>query len=351
MRNVWRFFSSLYLTITLAVLICGVSAWGSMVSMQNPRFFRAFDQEVLFPLIYSLGTGYLKLTLWVYLLMVLMALFAINTAVCTIDKVWSIAASRKPWQSFFPHIVHIGFLIALLGHLIGSIWGFRSYGNLLYKGESIPVPNQPGLHVRLDGVDMRTSQDGEIEYLKTGLTLLKDDKSVAVAGEAGINSPLIYKGIAFYHLDQGESPTGLVLDIDGSSVEVKLDGAFTAPDGSHFRLGVLYPDFAIDGSGRPYSRTGEFANPHIEVISGDGKASFLDVSAPGSRLRHGGHAITLTDYVYSPYVVLTINKDPGITYIIIGSIVLVAGMALLLFFRGERAELVRQRPGPPESAT
>ena len=48
---------------------------------------------------------------------------------------------------------------------------------------------------------------------------------------------------------------------------------------------------------------------------------------------------------------LTINKDPGITYIIIGSIVLVAGMALLLFFRGERAELVRQRPGPPESST
>jgi hypothetical protein len=50
-------------------------------------------------------------------------------------------------------------------------------------------------------------------------------------------------------------------------------------------------------------------------------------------------------------VIFIINKDPGIGFIITGSIVLVAGMVLLLFFRGERTELVRpKRPQGIEEA-
>ncbi|MBI2400803.1 MAG: hypothetical protein HYV23_07085, partial [Deltaproteobacteria bacterium] len=65
----------------------------------------------------------------------------------------------------------------------------------------------------------------------------------------------------------------------------------------------------------------------------------------------GGREIRLVDYVFTPYVIFIINKDPGIGFIIIGSIVLVAGMVLLLFFRGERAELMRpKRPQGIEEA-
>ncbi len=349
MAGIWRFFSSVYLTIVLAIAICAVSAWGSIISMQNPQLFRAFDQEVLFPLLLSLGTRYLSLTLWVWALIVLTAVFAVNTVVCTIDKVLSIVKNRRPWQAFFPHIVHIGFLIALLGHLVGSVWGFRSYGHVLHQGEVISVPNEPGLYVRLDGTEVKTMPSGELDYLKTSLTLLGEDNLPVRSGAAGINSPLIYKGIAFYHFDQGEQPTGLVLDVSGAEVRAELEGTFTASDGSAFRMGSIYPDFALDERGQPYNRSDQFANPHIEILTADGTPAFLDLSGPGPGVRLGGHTITLRDYIYSPYVVLTINKDPGIIFIIAGSIVLVAGMVLLLFFRGERAELVR-RPGGQERA-
>jgi len=348
MTGLWRFFSSVYLTIALAIAICAVSAWGSIISMQNPQLFRAFDQEVLFPLLFSLGTRYLGQTLWVWALIVLTAIFALNTAVCTFDKVLAIVRNRRPWQAFFPHIVHVGFLIALVGHLVGSVWGFRSYGHVLHEGEVIPVPNEKGLYLRLDGTEVKTAPSGELDYLKTSLTLLGEDSQPIRSGHAGINSPLIYKGIAFYHFDQGENPTGLVLDVDGTEVTAELDGTFTAPDGSAFMMGRIYPDFAMDEKGDPYNRSEQFANPHIEILSADGTPAFLDLSGPGPAIRHGRHTILLRNYVYSPYVVLTINKDPGIMFIIIGSIVLVAGMALLLFFRGERAELVRQRSGAAE---
>ncbi|MBW7957203.1 MAG: cytochrome c biogenesis protein ResB [Deltaproteobacteria bacterium] len=348
MRSVWKFFSSVYLTIVLAVLICVISAWGSIVVVRNQRFFGALDHEVLFPFLLSLKTEYIGLTLWVWALILLTAVFAVNTVVCTIDKAWSVVQNRRPWQALFPHIVHVGFLIALLGHLVGSVWGFRSYGHVLYKGESIPVPYQGGIQVRLDETEMRAGTRGDLDYLRTRLTLVNDDGSEVVTKDIGLNNPLIWKGIAFYHFDQGQSPTGLVIDAGGSSSEVLLDGSFSAPDGSTYRLGSVYPDFALDESGKPFSRSGLFANPHIEIISADGSVYFLNISEPGTSVKGPGHSITLKGYVFTPYVVLTINKDPGIIFIIAGSIVLVVGMVLLLFFRGERAELVRPRPGMEE---
>ncbi|GEM_PF-1651968 len=351
MRSAWKFFSSVYLTIVLAVLICAVSAWGSMVVVRNQRFFSALDHEVLFPFLLSLETEYAELTLWVWALIVLTAIFAVNTVVCTADKVWSVIQARRPRQALFPHIVHVGFLIALLGHLAGSVWGFRSYGHVLYKGGSIPVPHQSGIHVRLDETEMRAGASGDLDYLRTRLTLLEEDGSEVLTRDIGLNNPLIWKGIAFYHVNQGQSPTGLVIDAGGRTSEVALEGSFSAPDGSRYRLGSVYPDFAIDGSGRPFSRSDLFANPHIEIISADGSRYFLDISAPGSTIKTPRHDMTLRGYVFTPYVVLTINKDPGIGFIIAGSIVLVAGMVLLLFFRGERAEIVRTRPGVEERAS
>jgi hypothetical protein len=341
MKKVWRFFSSVYLTVILAALICGVSAWGSILSMRYPQFFRAFDQEVLLPFLSSFGVEYLRLTAWVWALIVLSALFGVNAFVCTADKVYAVLRNRKPWAALFPHIVHIGFLIALLGHLVGSVWGFRSYGNVVFEGSSIPVPNAAGLFLRLDKSEMNVLPTGELDSLKTSVTLLDNRGGEVAKGDIGMNAPLIHKGIAFYHFDQGQSPSGLVLEVDGKAGSVEFDGAFKAPDGEELRLGAIYPDFGVDPEGRPYNRSNNFSNPYVEITGAHG-SSFLPVSSPGAAVTAGSHEIMLVDYVFTPYVMFIINKDPGIGFIIAGSIVLVAGMVLLLFFRGERAELVRK---------
>lgn len=342
MGRIWRFFSSVYLTVVLAALICIVSVWGSILAVRYPQFFRAFDQEVLLPYLASFGLQYISLTSWVWALIFLTALFGINTFVCTADKVWSVLKNRKPWPALFPHIVHVGFLIALLGHLVGSVWGFRSYGNVVFKGDSIPVPHTEGLFLRLDDSEMKVSPSGELDALITKVTLLDKEGKDIESAEIGMNSPLIHKGVAFYHFDQGQSPSGLVLEVDGRTTEVALEGSFASPDGAVFRLGEIYPDYGVDEQGKPYNRSSEFANPHVEITGPTGSV-FLPISMPGASVSTGSHQITLMDYVYSPYVVFIINKDPGITFIIAGSIVLVVGMVLLLFFRGERAELVRTK--------
>ena len=42
------------------------------------------------------------------------------------------------------------------------------------------------------------------------------------------------------------------------------------------------------------------------------------------------------------YAVVAINKDPGIWFIIAGSLILTIGIVLIFLFRGGRAELIRK---------
>jgi len=340
--KVWRFFASIYLTIALAFVICVVAALGSLLTMKYPRFYRGLDHEILFPWLADEGLKHLPLTGWIYALVFLVSLFTINTVVCTLDKVFLILKSKRPVQSLFPHIVHVGFFIALLGHLAGSVGGFRSQGNVVFKGGSVPVPNAPGLTVRLNEMEIKGSEEQGLEYLRSNITLLKDGVEVK-AGDIEMNGPVIYKGIAFYHLDQGTSPAGIVLSSGGEAIEADFDASFATSDGASFSLGEIYPDFALDADGKPFSRSNDFSNPHIEIRSPGNETAFLDLSRTGTSVRAWNRTFTLEDFIIKEYAVLAIHKDPGIWLIIVGSGVLVAGMLLLLFLRGDRGELLRQR--------
>ncbi len=339
MKKIWSFFASVKLTVALAALICITAAWGSIVAVRHPEFYGGLDRIVLFPWLFRSGLTYLKFTLWLYALIALTALFAVNTAVCAADKIYVIVKTKLPIQSFYPQIVHVGFLVALLGHLAGSVLGFKTYGNVLVKGAVTPVPRMEGLSMRLDGLETTQTPDGELTSLKTRITLIKDSKEI-LTDDIGINSPLLYKGAAFYHADQGRTPTGVALIAAGERVETPFYAKFKTRDKAEYALGKIFPDFRLDEKGNPFSASPEFANPHVEIIPAKGSPAYLDMSRPGSSVTIGGKTIRLAGYVQSEYVSLNVGKDPGIWLIIAGSVILVAGMLLLLFLRGERTELM-----------
>jgi cytochrome c biogenesis protein len=341
MKAIWRLFSSTELTIVLAVLICLDAAWGSIVTVKNPGVFQALDQSILFKWFGSYGKTHLEVSLWIYLLIVLISLFSLNTIVCTIDRLYTITINKRPWRSFYPQIVHIGFLIALLGHLLGSAYGFRSSGHLIFKGEVIPVPYQEGLLLRLDDIETEFSPLGELEDLNTRVTLFKESKEV-LRDNIQINAPLIYKGIAFYHVNQGKTTTGLILKIDREEFSVPFGGSFKTVDGNLFKLGRIIPDFAIDKTGTPFSRSEVYRNPYLEILSSKGERGWLPLIQSGTRITLNGNVIELRDYIMEVYAVMNINKDPGVGLVIAGFSVLIVGMLLLLFLRGERVELLRR---------
>ncbi len=329
MKSVWDFFSSTTLTVTLAALICIDAAWGSVVCIRNPEAFGALDQAILFPWLFTAGLKNLAVSLWIFILIFLIFLYALNTVACTLDRVYRIVKRGGAWQGFLPHIVHVGFLVALLGHLLGSAYGFRSPENLAVKGEPLVVPHSEGLALRLEDVSTVYSPAGELTSLKTTVTLLKDDEEL-LKDTIGMNDPLIHNGIAFYHLDHGNFPTGFILDVEGVSFRVSFGGSFRSPGGGGFTLGPLYRELLLQ-----------------EIVSEGGERAFLRIDTPGAFVKLEGETIILRGYLSEPYAVLAINRDPGIWYVIAGSSILVFGMVLLLFTKGERGELV----GPVPSAT
>ncbi len=321
MNTLLRAFLSIRLAIVLCVLICIVSVWGSFVTVRNPSFFQELDRQILLPWLVENWREHLSLILWILILIVLVGLFAINTTACTVEKIYSVAKRQRPWQSLFPHIVHIGFLIALAGHLVGSIWGFRSYGNILLKGYTVKVPYRGDIHVRLDDLYVSTAPDGRLESLRTRISLMEKGR-VVLTDDIQFNDPVIYKGIAFYYASHGLIPTGIVVDMDGRIHRARFGGYIDREDGL-----VL----------------GRIRGRYVEIISGRGETALLDLSMPGATTTIDGRTVRLVDYIMEPYVVLTINRDPGIWFIIVGSGVLTIGIVLLLFFRGERSELVKER--------
>ena len=347
MKRVYEFFSSTSLTVILSALIAAVAAAGSFFVMANPEFYRELDSVILLPWLVAEGPRYIGATFWIYILIVLIALFAINTSVCTFDRLYSIIKMKRPWKSLLPQIVHAGFLVALLGHLMGSVSGFRSYGNVILKGETVPIRAAEGISVRLNDTEVKTDQFGKPDFLKTSITVFEDGAEKK-SGDVEMNSPLIYKGMAFYHADNGDTITGLRLAIEGDEAEAGFGKAFTSASGLKFSLGNVYPDFALDDKGSPYSASSSYNNPYVEILSVEDGApmrsmgrGFLRLRAEGSFVKVFGVVITLQGFVTSPYVVVSVNKDPGIWFIGIGSAMLVLGMALLLFSREDRGELMR----------
>ena len=325
MQSFLGFFSSLRLTIALSFLICIDAAWGSFLTVRYPDFYRALDRTVLFRWLFSEGPGYPHLTAWIFVLVLLIALFSVNISVCTFDRLRSIILSKKPWHSILPHLVHIGFVVALAGHLVGSLWGFRTSGNVLVKGMDAPVPYSEALTMRLEGLHIEPSPRGGLEAMRTTVTVLRDGRPEA-AGRIEPNSPFFFRGMAFYHSNHGIVPTGLVLDVEGRIRRAEFGGEFTVVEGKGLRLG------------RPRSNL-----PLVSITSNDGQRAFLDISRPGSKTSIGPVTVKLVDYITAPYVILSINRDPGVPLIIAGSSILVLSMVLLVFAKGERAELVPRR--------
>ncbi|MEK7679889.1 MAG: hypothetical protein AAB356_06835, partial [Deltaproteobacteria bacterium] len=167
------------------------------------------------------------------------------------------------------------------------------------------------LYVALDSLEIKASPEGRLESLKTGVTVFEGAQEVKKS-VIMINSPVIYKGIAFYHADQGKSPKGLVLDVDGTELSVRFFGRALLDKGEELGLAGIYPDFSLDSAGNPVSLSNEFRNPHIEVRLGNGTRAFLDVRAPGTSVKLGSRTVALKDNKMGDYVVININKDPGI---------------------------------------
>jgi len=361
MKKLWKFFTSTRLAVVLTLLITINVLTGTILLSSSPKALGTIDLEIFFYWLSGTGLNNLAASWWIFLLLALLFLFAVNTIVCTVDSVIFMlkhrqGAARARSRKILSQAIHLGFIIGLLGHLVSGTSGFRTMNNRIFEGDSIPVPQSNELSLRLNKLDVAFTDNGSMLRMDAYLSLLRDRKVVRDK-VVKLNQPLLYQGNAVYITHHGKAPEGMKFKLSGKDVQEIIRIKFnetsaTSDSGYTIRLGRLISDFARDSQGKAYSASEQFRNPAMQIMIFKGEESLVSgwflLNYPDKMpLAFDGLKLVFSGIAYGPYAVLTINKDLGIVIVLTGALIFIISLIGLLFIKGEGVELVSRNPGHP----
>ena len=188
------FFLSLKTTVwTLAGLIC-LFLFGSYMMPMHRDVFAPMNDNILLTWVNHTVPNSLRYTWWFFAAVAALALLTVNTVVCSMQAV------KGQWNrsDFFlrisPQVVHIGFLLILIAHLLSAIWGYRLSG-VMPEGAYAPLPDDKAL--RLEHIYVQTDAQGMLQDWTAQVSLYENNKIVK-SGTLGPNTPLFYEGVGIY---------------------------------------------------------------------------------------------------------------------------------------------------------
>ncbi|RMG58363.1 MAG: cytochrome c biogenesis protein ResB [Deltaproteobacteria bacterium] len=413
-EKVWKFFASLRLAIPVLIILAVASIFGTIIEQNKPlEHYRRFYSESTIKILSKLGLFDMYHSWWFLLLLVL---FAINLTCCTVDRlpnvfkvvrnpkrtldegmerslslvhrwrkkgkveelrekfasalsqafakpvetynsdVLHLYAERGAFSRFGVYITHVSILIVLVGAIIGNIWGFKGYVNIV-EGDQISRVQTRGSKGIVDlGFAVRCN-DFRIEYYPNGtpkeyisdLSVIEGGKEV-LRKTIEVNDPLRYKGIWFYQSSYGTAgATNITVDVrkkeDGSLIKrltllpnqkVKVEGVGT--------ISAVDFDPNLQGFG-PALRV------RVEGESGQPLSFWIFKNFPDFDKRRGQPFYLVfsgIDEIY--YTGLQVAKDPGVNIVWVGCVFMVLGI-LVAFFGSHRRvwlKLVPQEGGRVE---
>ncbi len=208
-RTVWRFLGSVNLTIWLLLAISLRLAVGSRYVKYLPKIYDQLNflrfQE------WSPHWG-AAASWWVWTLFALLFLFAVNTAVCTGERMLFLLKKRGEYQpqafvvAISPSIMHVCFLVIIGGHAISQ---FAADTRQLRVGQGARISLSPD-SVTVLGYSNRYRNEPEFAGLLDGSAAIL---SLAAQGrvetrEVGILTPVYWEGRSIHLLISGRTKAG-----------------------------------------------------------------------------------------------------------------------------------------------
>jgi len=258
------------------------------------------------------------------------------------DKVY-LFAQKGAYSRFGVYVTHTSILIIFLGAMIGNVWGYKAYVNIV-EGTSVnqvwaragqePIPL--GFEVRCDNFEVTFYEGGgRPKDFTSDLVVLENGKEV-LKKTIEVNDPLSYKGLTFYQSSYGPAgdpiyqfrvknrETGETVDVSGQQ-------------GKHLSLpggASLIPM----GYAENYQSFGPAAQVNIDTGDHKHGTPFIVLkNFPQFDEKRGGtYAITLLGAEQSYYTGLQVAKDPGVWVVWLGCLLLVLGSCSAFFLSHRR---------------
>jgi len=254
----------------------------------------------------------------------------------------TIFAERGRMSRLGVYMTHLSILIILLGALIGSVFGFRGFVNIL-EGETVDqmfTRHRSGTRTRPLGFKLKCNefrityydvnpQERLVKEYVSTLTFMEDGREV-MKREVRVNHPLTFNGLRFYQSSYGDIPEITL------TVESKNQGenfSLVAHEGE--RVGI--PE------SKAFFQILKF-HPQIHNL-GEGIAmAFFQSRAMPQRFwllkatpkLIDGYQFTFKGVTQRKYTGLQVAKDPGVWIVWVGCTLLVGGLLVAFFFSHQR---------------
>jgi cytochrome c biogenesis protein len=404
----WDFFCSLKLTIVTLILLAATSIIGTVIQQnRSPQEYLQVYSETTYRLFEALGVFDMYHSWW---FLALLGLFCINLIACSVKRfprVWKtvrepvlvaddslyrtlsnmeelvtrepapavqekltglltkhfaapqvterdgvvhLFAQKGPWSRFGVYITHFSILVIFIGAIIGNVWGYKAYVNIVEGTETTQVwprgqsePIELDFAVRCDAFSVSyyagTNRPQEFKSL---LTVLDGGRPVIEKRPVIVNDPLTYKGITFYQSSYG--PAGdpafrlrVRARQSGETVEIsaRQGQSVALPGGGSLRVVDFTDSFQNFGAAARIEVSTPGASPSTFVIL----KAFPEFDAQ----RGGAHIISLLDFQQRFYTGLQVAKDPGVWVVWTGCALLVLG-SMVAFFLSHRRIWITIQP-------
>ncbi len=188
------FFLSLKTTVwTLLILVC-LFFLGTYMMPMHRETFAPMNEGILFDWVRETALDFPGQTWWFFASLAGLMLLTTNTIVC------SFQAIRGQWSRtdflvrIAPQVIHIGFLLILLAHLLSSGWGYKLSG-MMPEGAAARLPENRVLH--LSRIEVQTDSSGYMTDW-TAQVAVFENETIVQSGVLAPNRPVFYRGVAIY---------------------------------------------------------------------------------------------------------------------------------------------------------
>lgn len=262
-------------------------------------------------------------------------------------------AQKSVWCRLGVYVVHFSILVIFIGAIIGSLFGFKGYVNILEGSGINAIEGRTGETIPLDFT--LVCEKFEVEFYKTGapkefrstLTVLDNGKPVPglTSRKTIVNDPLTYKGITFYQSSYGQANEGSdhLLSIrprTGGNIEkvqLRDGGTVTLKDGTSIKL--------LEATQEIRQFMPSFSGPAARVeVTYKGKAPQAFIvfkNFPEMNAQRGDDLIIDYDGTNAKmYTGLQVAKDPGVWVVWLGCAFMCVGLYIAFFMSHKRVWIV-----------